>query len=301
LTTPTEDIHLPVLKDHGISLSLRREDKIHPLLSGNKFRKLKYNVEEALKQKHHTLLTFGGAYSNHIPATAYAAELNGLRSIGIIRGEELAEGWRENPTLTVASEMGMQFEFISRTAYRGRSDNSFLEDLGRRFGKVYIIPEGGTNELGVSGCEEILQPGDERFHIICCAVGTGGTLAGLSRAASEQQAILGFPALKGNFLEKDIRQFTNKDNWTLIPQFHFGGYGRVSAELIDFINSFRSGTGIPLDPVYTGKMMYGLLRMVEDDAFDRGTRILAVHTGGLQGIKGMNGILKKKNLPLLTI
>ena len=301
MTTPTEEINLPILKDCKIGLRIRREDQIHPLPSGNKYRKLKYNVEEALQQKHHTLLTFGGAYSNHIPATAYAASRKGLRSVGIIRGEELKGSWEDNPTLSAASEMGMEFEFISRDAYRRRQEDSFLEEILRRHGRVFLIPEGGTNELGIRGCEEILQPGDEAFEIICCAVGTGGTLAGLSRAAADHQRVIGFPALKGDFLGEEIRDLSPGPNWSLSSGYHFGGYGRVTGELIGFINEFKAQTGVPLDPVYTGKMMYGLLHMAKSGAFKKGTQILAIHTGGLQGIKGMNGILRKKNLPLLAI
>ncbi|GGD54393.1 1-aminocyclopropane-1-carboxylate deaminase [Muriicola marianensis] len=301
MTTPTQEIQLPLLEEAGICLRIRREDLLHPVVSGNKCRKLKYNLEEALRQRHDTLLTFGGAYSNHIPATAFAAAENGLRSIGFIRGEELADSWKDNPTLKYASEMGMQLEFVSRTAYRKKTDKAFLLDLENQYGRFYIVPEGGTNLPGIRGCREILQPGDEAYDVIACAVGTGGTLAGISMSASEKQKVLGFPALKGDFLHKVLEGLTPNDNWTLTCDFHFGGYGKVTGELIGFINDFKAQTGIPLDPVYTGKMMFGLLKMVEEGHFEKGTQILAIHTGGLQGITGMNGILRKKNLPLLTV
>ncbi len=301
MITPTQEIRLPLLERAQVILSIRREDSIHPMLSGNKYRKLKYTIEEALEQGEHTLLTFGGAYSNHIPATAFAASQHGLRSIGIIRGEELADSWRDNPTLQYASEMGMKFEFVSRKSYRIKDDKAFVEDLRKRFGPCYLIPEGGTNPLGIKGCEEILQPGDEKYDLITCAVGTGGTLAGISRAAATHQKVLGFPALKGDFLEKELTELTPRRNWSLSTRYHFGGYGKVTGELIRFINEFKAETGIPLDPVYTGKMMFGLLDMAERGTFEKGTRILAIHTGGLQGIRGMNGILRKKNLPLLTV
>ncbi|SMP25088.1 1-aminocyclopropane-1-carboxylate deaminase [Muriicola jejuensis] len=301
MKTPTQEIHLPLLKDGQITLSIRREDMIHPLLSGNKFRKLKYNLEEAKKLGLSTLLTFGGAYSNHIPAVAYAASNHDLKSIGIIRGEELADSWQDNPTLKTASEWGMQFEFVTRQAYRAKETSSFQEKLQKKYGLFYSIPEGGTNLLGIRGCEEILQPEDESFDVICCAVGTGGTLAGISIAAWDHQKVLGFPALKGDFLNSDLKELTPRSNWSLTTDYSFGGYGKVTGELIRFINNFKDETGIPLDPVYTGKMMFGLLDMVRKGDFDKGTRILAIHTGGLQGIMGMNGILKKKNLPLLTV
>jgi 1-aminocyclopropane-1-carboxylate deaminase len=301
VTTPTEDLRLPILEKAGIRLSIRREDQIHPLLSGNKFRKLKFNIRAAQEQGCQTLLTFGGAYSNHIAATAFAARKHGLDSVGFIRGEELAETWKQNPTLAGAAEMGMQLVFVSREEYRQREREAYLQKIRARYKHVYILPEGGTNESGIRGCEEILQPGDNDFNVICCAVGTGGTLAGISRSAALHQKVLGFPALKGDFLEADIRKLGTVDNWSLATSYHFGGYGRVTAELVLFINKFRKETGISLDPVYTGKMMFGLLDMAGRGAFERGTHLLAIHTGGLQGIRGMNGILKKKNLPLLAV
>ncbi|NNK10451.1 MAG: 1-aminocyclopropane-1-carboxylate deaminase/D-cysteine desulfhydrase [Flavobacteriaceae bacterium] len=292
---------LPEIQQHQISLHLRREDLTHPMLSGNKFRKLKYNVQEAKKGNCNTLLTFGGAYSNHIPATAYAASANGMSSIGIIRGEELADRWKDNPTLVSAAKMGMEFHFVSREEYRLRDNKDYQANLLSGHQAAYLIPEGGTNTLGVKGCEEILTAEDGCYDIICCAAGTGGTLAGLSNSAREHQNILGFPALKGDFLKDDIGKYTTEQNWTLITAYHFGGYGRVTKELVAFINSFRERTKIPLDPVYTGKMMYGIIDMVKQGKFKNGTKILAIHTGGLQGIEGMNGILRKKNLPLLSI
>ena len=298
---PTNEIRLPVLDKRGIRLSIRREDQIHPLLSGNKYRKLKYNVVAAREQGCQILLTFGGAYSNHIAATAFAARKHGFKSVGIIRGEELARTWKLNPTLSAAADLGMQFAFVSRDEYRLRGEAHYLSELKARYGKVYVLPEGGTNEPGIRGCEEILHSGDEDFDLICCAVGTGGTLAGISRSAATGQRVLGFPALKADFLQGEIRRLGSGENWSLAGSYHFGGYGCVTTELVLFINDFREKTGIPLDPVYTGKMMYGLLDMAEKGAFKRGSHLLAIHTGGLQGIAGMNGILRKKNLPLLVV
>ena len=301
VTLPTNEILLPVLKDHDISLHLRREDLSHPLLSGNKYRKLKYNVQEAVSLKHHRLITFGGAYSNHIPATAYAAKEKGLEAIGIIRGEELSSSWGDNPTLFTAHQLGMRFKFITREEYRRKKNDEFLNNLLQLYGPAYLIPEGGTNALAIKGCEEILEKTDEEFDVICCSVGTGGTLAGLSNAAKKHQQVLGFPALKGDFLQKDICKFAQNKNWTLCNEYHFGGYAKVTRELVTFINEFKELTGVPLDPVYTGKMMFGILDKVAKGEFKKGCSILAIHTGGLQGIEGMNGYLKKKKLPLLTI
>lgn len=296
-----QEISLPLLTEKKIYLSIKREDLIHPLVSGNKFRKLKYNLIEAKKQGFNTILTFGGAYSNHIVATAYAGKWHGFKTIGIIRGEELSGKWEANPTLQLASDDGMQLKFISRDGYRKTKNPSYLKKLQQEFESSYILPEGGTNTLAVRGCEEILTPEDAGFGVVCCAVGTGGTLAGIINSSLENQRVLGFPALKGNFLSEDIRKFAHKDNWELVEDYHFGGYAKLTAELIDFINGFKAQTQIPLDAIYTGKMVYGILDLVKKNYFFPKTKILAIHTGGLQGIAGMNIQLKKKNLPVLNV
>lgn len=284
-----------------MTLHIKREDTLHPLISGNKYRKLKYNLLEANKQGHHTLLTFGGAFSNHIAAVACVGQEQGFKTIGIIRGEELENSWPNNPTLQLAHEQGMQFHFVSRSDYRCKNDNSFLEKLETRFGEFYLLPEGGTNDLAVKGCEEILTESDAQFDVVCCAVGTGGTIAGLINATTPHQNVLGFPALKGDFLKEDITKFARNDRWKLVSDYHFGGYAKVDRDLVGFINQFRDETGIPLDPIYTGKMLFGIFDLVKQDVFPKNTQILAIHTGGLQGIKGMNLVLEKKNLPLLKV
>lgn len=295
----TQKIDLPLLKSRGVSLYLRREDKLHPTISGNKYRKLKFNLEHAGKTGNDTLLTFGGAYSNHIAATATAGRERGFKTVGVVRGEELGNKWQHNPTLSQAVAEGMHLKFISRAQYRSKSETSFLSRLEQEFGRFYLLPEGGTNDLAVKGCMEILGRGDDSYNYICCSVGTGGTLAGLVNASVPQQQIIGFPALKGNHIQKDIRRFALKNNWNLRQAYHFGGYAKLNESLIDSINSFREATGIPLDPVYTGKMMCGILDMVENKEFSPGSRILAIHTGGLQGIAGMNQLLKSRGLPLI--
>ncbi|MBU2946985.1 1-aminocyclopropane-1-carboxylate deaminase/D-cysteine desulfhydrase [Zobellia uliginosa] len=300
-TTENQQVHLDILAQKGVDLFLKREDRIHPFISGNKYRKLKYNLEEAKTQGFDTLLTFGGAFSNHIAATAYAGKIHGLNTIGIIRGEELAKKWQENSTLKQAHSHGMRFKFISRTSYREKSNPEFLEHLKEEFGAFYSLPEGGTNPLAIKGCEEILRTTDADFDIVCCAVGTGGTIAGISNAAFDSQKVLGFPALKGDFLQEDICKFALKENWELITGYHFGGYAKITEELIHFLNDFKIETHIPLDPIYTGKMMYGILDLIQKDYFPPQTKILVVHSGGLQGINGMNRNLQKKNLPLINI
>lgn len=284
----------------GIELSILREDKIHPEISGNKFRKLKYNLADFTDGDYDSLLTFGGAYSNHIAAVAAAGKEFGFQSIGIIRGEELASKVHENPTLEFAQNCGMKLKFISREAYRQKTNPLFLEELQAEFGKVYILPEGGTNEWAVKGCTEILGAHTSGFDFICCAVGTGGTLAGLIRSAENHQRILGFPALKdSDFLNDEINRYVNRSNWELIQEYHFGGYGKVCPELINFTNDFKNATNIQLDPVYTSKMLFGVSAMAKAGYFPKGSRVLAIHTGGSQGIEGMNERLKRKNKTIL--
>ena len=281
---------------NGIELYIKREDLLHPIISGNKFRKLKYNIQEAKRLGHTTLLTFGGAFSNHILAVAGAGAEFGFKTIGIIRGEELENKIAENPTLAKAQELGMQFHFVTRTAYRDKEEKMFVNHLYELFGNFYMIPEGGTNELAIKGCEEILTDTDKvYFTHVACAVGTGGTISGLINSSGQNQQIIGFSSLKGAFLSDVIRNFVVKTNWNINDSYHFGGYGKVNDELIQFLNSFYSQTNIPLDPVYTGKMVFGVLDLIAKAYFPSNSKILMIHTGGLQGIKGMNFALKNKN------
>jgi 1-aminocyclopropane-1-carboxylate deaminase len=284
-----------------ITLHIKREDLIHPFISGNKFRKLKYNLLQAKAEKKSKLLTFGGAFSNHIAAVAYAGKENSLETIGIIRGEELASKILENPTLTFAQNCGMKFEFVTREDYKTKATNTFIEDLKGRYGDFYLVPEGGANSYAVKGCEEILTDEDYDFTHICCAIGTGGTISGLINSAKSHQKIIGFPALKGDFLSDDIRKFATNSNWEVQLDYHFGGYAKINEELIRFINDFYKQTNIPLDPIYTGKMMFGIVDLINKGYFPKGAKIIAIHTGGLQGIEGMNNNLKNKNLPLIAL
>jgi 1-aminocyclopropane-1-carboxylate deaminase len=195
-----------------INISIKRLDLVHPHISGNKFFKLKYNLLAAQQQGYKKLLTFGGAYSNHIAATAFAAQHFGFQSIGMIRGEELASQ-PFNPTLQTAHNLGMQLNFVSRTKYRLRHQAEYLQQLQQQYPQAFIIPEGGSNALAIQGTQEILSPDDlENYDVICCAVGTGGTIVGIIESSSEQQQVLGFSALKGDFLKQDIQQWTDKSN-----------------------------------------------------------------------------------------
>ena len=290
-----------LLNETSIKLFIRREDLVHPFISGNKFRKLKYNLLKAKKENHTTILTFGGAFSNHIAATAFAGKENGFETIGVIRGEELAIKIDKNPSLKFAQECGMKLVFVTRENYRLKTSEKFISQLKQNFGSFYLVPEGGTNEFAIKGCEEILSKEDCIYDFICCAVGTGGTISGLINSSKSYQKVLGFPSLKGDFLKEDICKFAKNNNWVLISDYHFGGYGKVSEELIIFINDFYKKNVVPLDPIYTGKMVFGVIDLIYKNYFPKNSKILLIHTGGIQGIKGMNIKLKNKNLQTIQI
>ena len=276
---PYQTLQLP----QPVQLTIKRLDLIHPQISGNKFFKLKYNLLAAQQQGFSQVLTFGGAFSNHIAATAFAAQHFGFQSIGMIRGEELASQ-QFNPTLQTAQDLGMQLNFVSRTKYRLRHQAEYLQQLQQQYPQAFIIPEGGSNALAIQGTQEILSPDDlENYDVICCAVGTGGTLAGIIESSSELQHVLGFSALKGDFLKHDIQQWTDKSNWSLTDAYCCGGYAKITPKLLQFMQQFEQQHHIPLEQVYTAKMMMGLLDLIQYHHFPAHTRILAIHTGGLQG------------------
>ncbi len=286
---PIQSISTP----YAVQLDVLREDLNHPLIQGNKFRKLKYNLNEAQRLNLDTLLTFGGAYSNHIHATAAAAKAYGFKSIGIIRGEELANK-ELNPSLKDAQVMGMELKFISRSDYRDVTQNKNFNLLQEEFPNTYILPEGGSNDLAVKGCEEILDNRTSVYNFICVPMGTAGTISGIIRSAKPHQKILGFPALKGaDFLKESIESYTNQTHYEIINAYHFGGYAKFTDVLIKFVNNFSAETKIPLEPIYTGKMFYGILDLIENDYFPENSKILAIHTGGLQGIEGFNKVHKQ--------
>lgn len=277
------EIPLQRIYVHGRELWIKRLDLVHPHISGNKFYKLKYNFLAAQAQGYQHVLTFGGAYSNHIAATAFAAQLFGWKSTAIIRGEELAQR-PLNSTLALAHKMGMEFRFVSRERYRQKNSPDFLQNLQHEYPDAYILPEGGTNALAIQGCQEILNADDlHQFDLICCAVGTGGTLTGLIEASLPNQKILGFSALKGDFLTQEAQQRTSKKNWQITDEFCCGGYAKTTPELLAFIRAFEKEHAIPLEQIYTGKMLFGLSSMIQRGEFNAGERILLIHTGGLQG------------------
>lgn len=294
---PIEEIVAPYLKNSGVRLLVKREDLNHPHLAGNKWHKLKYNLVAARKDGFDTILTFGGAYSNHIYAVAAAGKLFDFKTIGIVRGYERLP---LNPTLSFASESGMKIHYVDRANYGKRNNKTFLNSLKDKHEKTYIIPEGGTNKLGVKGAGDILLNVKENYDYVCCACGTGGTLAGLITALDGKTQVLGFAVLKGgNFLIEDVKNLVyessgkNYNNWTINLDYHFGGYAKIDLELIQFIKKFKIINNIPLEPIYTGKLFYGTLELIRNGYFKRGTTILAIHTGGLQGLAGMKPKIKK--------
>lgn len=290
---------IPFVKnENNIQLSVLREDLLHPLFGGNKYRKLFYNLKEVRRKGYSKVITFGGAFSNHIAATAAFCKAEGIPCLGIIRGEEVQ--LKINPTLKFAQNQGMQLQFESRELYKLKSTPEYLEALKIEHNNCYIIPEGGTNALAIRGCTEILGQHTHNFYIIALPVGTGGTIAGVIKASQYHQKIMGFSALKGNFQKEEVIKYTQKQNYEIIDDYCFGGYAKIKLPLIRFINQFKTQTNIPLDPVYTGKMMFGIFDSIQNNKFPKNSRILAIHTGGLQGIAGMNLLLEKKNLPLIN-
>ena len=289
---PIQKINDPLLDKHNVKLFIKRDDLLDPIISGNKFRKLKYNLQEAKANNLDTLLTIGGAYSNHIHAVSYAGHKFGFKTIGVIRGEETLP---LNPTLSEAKSFGMKFIYVSREDYRNKAKSYFIEKLRSGFPDFYLVPEGGSNSLAVKGCTEILDNTELDFDYVCCASGTGGTISGIICYLDGEKKVLGFPALKNAaFLKNDISRLIydyntiQYENWDLNLDYHFGGYAKFSVELIEFINRFRKNHGIQLDPIYTGKMLFGIYDLVQNGYFEQGSTILSIHTGGLQGIKGFN-------------
>ena len=280
--TPVQEIHDALFEKAGVRVLIKREDLNHPFVSGNKWWKLKHNLDEAIKHGHKTLLTFGGAYSNHIYATAAAAHELGLKSIGVIRGEETLP---LNSTLSFSRNQGMKLHYVSREAYRSKTEKYFLDELHQTFGDFYLIPEGGTNELAVKGVTEFARSLGNDFDYLCCAVGTGGTMAGLIIGTSSTKKLIGFPVLKnGEFLKGEIENLlTGKyQNWELKTDYHFGGYAKMNSQLNSFIENFNANHQILLDPIYTGKTVFGLLDLISKNFFPKGSTVQFIHTGGVR-------------------
>jgi 1-aminocyclopropane-1-carboxylate deaminase len=278
------------LKEKGITAAILRLDKIHPHISGNKWFKLKYYLQEAIQNNKQGIRTFGGAFSNHIVAAACAAQMSSLKSIGIIRGEEPAI---LSPTLLQAKALGMQLIFINREKYKQKDDTAFLSELQTDYEDYFIIPEGGAGATGAKGCLEITGfAGKETYTHILCAMGTGTMFAGLLNAALPYQTVIGIPVLKGitDFWQQAAYMIEKKERKAdshFIYDYHFGGYAKYKPALIAFMNSFYNETGIPTDFVYTGKLLFAVNDLLHKNYFSTGCRLLIIHSGGLQGNAGL--------------
>jgi 1-aminocyclopropane-1-carboxylate deaminase len=280
--SPASELLDERLAASGVRLYLKRDDLIHAEIPGNKWRKLKYNLVAAHEQGHRTLLTFGGAYSNHIRAVAAAGHYFDFATIGVIRGEEHLP---LNPTLAYATDRGMRLRYMDRTTYRAKSDPQVITGLRRELGDFYLVPEGGSNALALRGCAELPAEIPFGFDHICCATGTGGTLAGIALGLTGGQRAIGFSALKGGaFLADEIRRLQVEygrvtGNWSVETAYHFGGYARRDAELDHFIREFEERHAIALEWVYVAKMLYGVFALVRGGHFAPGSTVVAVLTG----------------------
>jgi len=297
IPSPIEQIHDPLFEEKGLEVWIKRDDLIHPHIMGNKWRKLKYNILHVRESHLAGIVTFGGAYSNHIAATAAACAANQLPSIGIIRGDELSHD--SNPTLRFASDQGMKLQFVSRNEYRQLKENQ--HQLQQIHPGYLILPEGGTNELAIRGCQEIWTEMDQSFDYVITSVGTGGTMAGLLKAMSGEGKLIGISALKGNFIHSEFRNMLQHhnipfENYELMDQWHFGGYGKVTDDLVTFINDTKEKIKVLFDPIYTAKMYFAVTKLIETNYFPSNSKIVLIHTGGLQGIAGFIEKQKKNIL-----
>jgi 1-aminocyclopropane-1-carboxylate deaminase len=288
-----EELHDDLFKEKQVRVSVLRLDKIHPLVSGNKLFKLHYFLQEAAASSHKTILTFGGAFSNHLAATAFACRALHLKSIGIVRGEKPRQ---LSHTLQQCLQDGMQLQYITRQEYAEKDSPAFLNRLAETYGQCMVVPEGGYHPQGAKGAALIMDLiKDNSYTHICTATGTATTLAGILMAAQSGQVVMSFPVLKGITDNKmRIEQLTASDfeNLAILNNYHFGGYAKKTAPLIKFMNQCWLQYALPLDFVYTAKMFFGVIDNIKNDTFTKGSKILCLHTGGLQG---------NKSLPLNTL
>jgi len=292
LPSPVTQIKTPLLVEKKIKLFIKRDELIHPVIQGNKWRKLKYNLIEAQKTNCRTLLSFGGAYSNHLHALAYAGKQLGIKTIGIIRGEAPQP---LNPCLQDMQNWGMQLKFIKRIDYKQKNNPDFLKYLKQQLGDFYLIPEGANNAQGIKGCAEILKELQEPYDVICCEVGSGTMLSSLiQNDINPHTQYLGFAVMKNAQLDDDIcnslkmieKSATQLPAWKINHAYHFGGFAKTTEELNHFIKAFKQQHNIQLEPVYSGKMLWGIFDLISKDHFKPDATILAIHGGGLQGLRG---------------
>lgn len=291
-------VEIPI--QSNVKLFIKREDLTHPEISGNKYWKMFFNVKKYLEREvsNRKIITFGGAFSNHIAAAAALGSEFSIETMGIIRGDELQNSWSDSPTLLSAHQNGMSFRFVTREAYRDKV--KLMNELQEEFPEALVVPEGGTNENAVEGIQYMLTEETQQFDYLCSAVGTGGTVSGISKFAQDHQKVIGFKAVKDESLDARIKRLSKRDNYTLVDASD-GGFGKITDENVRFINEFYQIFGIVLEPVYTGKMLRKIFEMIEQGYFPENSKILAFHTGGVQGIAGANVMLKKKNRETINI
>lgn len=292
LYSPEQVITDTLTRSHRINLVVKREDLNHAVFPGNKLRKLKYNFLHAEQSGATAIISFGGAYSNHILALSAAGKMAGLPTIGIIRGEELVS-LPLNPVLQQARKNGMHLEFISREEYRHRNEHDYREQLQSKWRNACIIPEGGSNQPGIKGVSEIIHSLDHHYDFIVSPCGTGGTLAGIIQGIADTGRVntvaLGISVLKNSnqYLQTEVRNLLKSDisdqiNWEINNDYHFGGYAKSTPQLSEFIACFQRDHTILLDPVYTGKTFFAVYALIKSGYFPKDSSVLLVHTGGLQ-------------------
>ncbi len=289
---PIEPFNHPLLLQHDVSIFIKRDDLLHSVVSGNKLYKLMLNLEQFKREDKKTLITFGGAYSNHLHATAFMGRRLGIQTVAIVRGEQLVP---LNPTLKDCTDWGMIIEPVSRGLYRQKHQAPEIQSIIDKYPSPYVVPEGGANRLGVLGAAKMLDDVDqESLDIVVVACGTGVTMAGLISGCEPHVRVIGFPALKAEkWMGDEVRGWLGvitcaNNNWALQHGFHFGGYGKTKPDLLEFMGDMEAGYNLLLDPIYTGKAFYGLLKMIENGEIARGSNVLFIHSGGLQGRRGLS-------------
>ena len=286
LPSKIQELKLNIKNSHNIKLFIKREDLIHDVVSGNKWRKLNYNFKYIREKKIKKILSFGGAYSNHLHALSWLAKKNNIKSFGLVRG---CKSSIENPTLSFCKKNKMNLFFLDRSTYRNNKyNNPIFKTIIKSDENIFVIPEGGFNEFGIKGCEEIMNEVNEYYDIICCSIGSGCTAVGIIKSLSFDQFFLGFSSFKNNSQIKNIiSEKVKKINWEINSEYNFGGFGQVNEELKKFIKDFKNTYAIMLDPIYTSKLFFGLFDMISKNKLPKDSRILVLHTGGLQGLQGI--------------
>lgn len=299
--SPIDEVTNVVLDRAQISLAVKREDLLHPTISGNKWRKLKFNLKYALDNRIETIITFGGAFSNHIYSTAAACKELGLKSVGLIRGDYD----KHNPTTMFARKCGMELRFIDRLSYKEKENSDVVKSILSQYSNYILIPEGGSNDLAIEGLHELSNEiNATKYSIILVSAGTGSTASGILSNLHPDKELWVFSSLKSNYLKQEILEKTpasKHQQLRFISDYHFRGYGKTTPELINFINDFKAQTGIPTDPIYNGKLIAGFHDMIEQGQAINSNSYLWIHTGGLQGIAAYNYMAEKKNRDMIEI